>query len=69
MLSKGVCCGAGCKFPCNQAYRHKIQEYTMRVGKVLAKKGALGYFGVDFLASRTMPVAACLTHADTWYEV
>lgn len=61
--------GTGCKFPCNHAYRRKIQEYTLRIGQVLAEKGALGYFGVDFLASRTMPAAACLTNPDTWYRV
>jgi hypothetical protein len=58
---------AGCKFPCNHAYRKKIQEYTLRVGRVLADKGAMGHFGVDFLASCTAS-AGGLARADSWYR-
>lgn len=54
----------GCKFPCNHAYRNKIQEYTLRVGRVLADKGAMGHFGVDFLASCTASTAG-LAQADS----
>jgi len=43
----------GCKFPSNLVYRSRIQDYTRRIGQVLAQKGALGYFAVDFLASCT----------------
>ncbi|MDX2213801.1 MAG: peptide ligase PGM1-related protein [Oculatellaceae cyanobacterium bins.114] len=40
----------GCRFPADEAYRMRLQEYGYRVGKVLADKGALERFSVDFLA-------------------
>lgn len=41
----------GCHFPCKSSYREKIMYYTRRVGQVLAKKGVLGFFGVDYVVS------------------
>ncbi len=40
----------GCRFPADAAYRVEIQELGRRVGEVLAQKGALERFGVDFIA-------------------
>jgi hypothetical protein len=42
----------GCTFPANGVYRKDIQEAGVRVGDVLAEKGALGRFGVDFVSVR-----------------
>jgi hypothetical protein len=40
----------GCKFPADDAYRLRVQELGVRVGRVLATKGAIERFGVDFVA-------------------
>ena len=40
----------GCRFPADAVYRLQLQELGMKVGKNLAKKGALDRFGVDFIA-------------------
>ncbi|HIK53770.1 MAG TPA: carboxylate-amine ligase [Synechococcales cyanobacterium M55_K2018_004] len=40
----------GCRFPADEAYRLQLQDYGYEVGKVLAEKGALERFSVDFLA-------------------
>lgn len=40
----------GCKFPADKAYRLRLQELGLRVGQVLAKKGAIERYGVDFVA-------------------
>ncbi len=40
----------GCKFPADEAYRLRLQEMGMRVGRALAKKGAIERYGVDFVA-------------------
>ncbi|HEY9810675.1 MAG TPA: peptide ligase PGM1-related protein [Halomicronema sp.] len=42
----------GCRFPADESYRLKLQELGVQVGKVLAAKGALERFGVDFIAVR-----------------
>lgn len=42
----------GCLFPADEAYRLRLQEYGDRVGRVLAEKGALERFSVDFMAVR-----------------
>lgn len=39
----------GCRFPADPAYRMQIQELGGRVAKVLATKGVVGSFGIDFL--------------------
>jgi PGM1 C-terminal domain len=40
----------GCSFPADAAYRLALQEYGLKVGKVLAAKGGLERFSVDFVA-------------------
>ena len=39
----------GCRFPADEAYRIRLQEMGEKVGKNLAKKGALERFGLDFV--------------------
>jgi PGM1 C-terminal domain/ATP-grasp domain len=38
----------GCRFPAEDPYRRQIQEAARKVGAVLAKKGVVSRFGVDF---------------------
>jgi hypothetical protein len=38
----------GCRFPADPAYRGQIRTAAERVAKVLAARGVIGYFGVDF---------------------
>lgn len=45
----------GCAFPARSAYRMKIQNYGLSIGKYLASKGAIGHFSVDFLV-RSVPI-------------
>lgn len=40
----------GCEFPADEAYRLRLQEMGMRVGRKLAEKGAMERYGVDFVA-------------------
>ena len=40
----------GCRFPADEAYRLRLQELGIKVGKTLAEKGVLERFGVDFVA-------------------
>jgi hypothetical protein len=47
----------GCRFPADPAYRLQLQELGLRVGEILARKGAIERYGVDFVAVR---------HPDTW---
>lgn len=42
----------GCRFPADDRYRDVILDAGRRVGDVLAKRGAVGRFGVDFVATR-----------------
>jgi len=42
----------GCRFPADDAYRLALQEYGYAVGDVLAEKGVLERFSVDFMAVR-----------------
>jgi PGM1 C-terminal domain len=41
----------GCYFPADADYRLELQELGIKVGKVLAAKGAIERFGVDFIAT------------------
>ncbi len=41
----------GCRFPARENYRLEIQEFGSRVAKVLASKGVIGSFGIDFLVT------------------
>ena len=38
----------GCRFPADAAYRDDIRQAAERVGRELAGRGVIGYFGVDF---------------------
>ncbi len=40
----------GCYFPADAAYRLELQELGLKVGEVLAAKGAIERYGVDFIA-------------------
>jgi hypothetical protein len=42
----------GCRFPAADPYRRQIQEAARRVGAVLARKGVVSRFGVDFFVGR-----------------
>ena len=39
----------GCRFPASEPYRTEIQELGRQIAKVLAARGAMGSFGVDFI--------------------
>lgn len=39
----------GCSFPAKRDYRHEIQEDGRKVAEVLATKGVMGRFAVDFI--------------------
>jgi hypothetical protein len=47
----------GCLFPAHDAYRRRIQEAGLRIGEVLASKGVVSRFGIDFLVVRDAPAA------------
>ena len=42
----------GCRFPAAEPYRRSIQQAGRQVGEVLAKKGVVSRFGVDFFVGR-----------------
>ncbi len=42
----------GSEFPADPAYRKDIQDQAMKVAGVLAQRGVLGRFGVDFISVR-----------------
>jgi hypothetical protein len=43
----------GCCFPADESYRLSLQDIGRKVGYLLAEKGALERFGVDFIATRS----------------
>ncbi|MEA5465148.1 peptide ligase PGM1-related protein [Leptothoe sp. PORK10 BA2] len=43
----------GCRFPADQAYRMELQEMGLRVGEILAQRGALERYSVDFIAVKS----------------
>ncbi len=43
---------AGCLFPAVPSYRHHLMAHGEAVGKLLADRGAIGRFSVDFAATR-----------------
>ena len=45
----------GCRFPARDDYRQPMSALADRIGHVLAEKGVVSRFGVDFLASRSHP--------------
>lgn len=48
---------AGCRFPANPGYRDELTTYGAAVGDILAARGALGRFCVDFVAVQSAPGA------------
>jgi hypothetical protein len=49
----------GCGFPADAGYRLKIQAQGEKLAALLAKRGVLGRFGIDFVAVRV---------GDTWHS-
>jgi hypothetical protein len=45
----------GCRFPARDDYRLRVQEAGVKVGRVLAARGVVSRFGVDFLVHRDDP--------------
>jgi hypothetical protein len=45
----------GCRFPAHDDYRLRVQEAGSRIGKVLADRGVVSRFGIDFLVHRGGP--------------
>lgn len=43
----------GCRFPASDDYRLQLQRDAARIADALSRRGAIGRFGVDFLACRT----------------
>jgi hypothetical protein len=43
----------GCRFPAREEYRGAIQDYAQRIGEVLAQRGVVSRFSIDFLATST----------------
>lgn len=41
----------GCRFPADERYRPAIQECGRRVARVLAERGVIGSFGIDFVVA------------------
>jgi hypothetical protein len=40
----------GCHFPADENYRLQLQELGLKIGEILAAKGAIERYGVDFVA-------------------
>ncbi|GAA2993799.1 peptide ligase PGM1-related protein [Streptosporangium longisporum] len=40
----------GCSFPARQEYRAELSAYAERIARILADRGVVGLFGVDFFA-------------------
>jgi hypothetical protein len=53
----------GCRFPARADYRQGMAALADRIGAVLAEKGVVSRFGVDFLACRDRPGEAWTLHA------
>jgi hypothetical protein len=51
----------GCRFPANGRYRSAIQDAGRRVARVLAERGVVGSFGVDFVIAPGEPPVPHLT--------
>jgi hypothetical protein len=45
----------GCSFPAAAGYRQAIRDAGARIGAVLARRGVVSRFGIDFLLSRNEP--------------
>ncbi len=42
----------GCRFPADSAYRMVIQRDAAKIGAIIAQRGVVGRFGIDFLVFR-----------------
>ncbi len=42
----------GCRFPADEEYRPLIQEDAQEIGRVIARRGVIGRFGIDFIVFR-----------------
>ena len=51
----------GCRFPADARYRLMIQECGRRVARVLAGRGVIGSFGIDFVVAPGAPETPYLT--------
>ena len=56
----------GCRFPADGAYRLALQEYGIKVGKILATKGVLERFSVDFVAVHQPQAAPDYSSQNQW---
>ena len=45
----------GCRFPASEEYRLDIQASGMKAARILADKGVLGRFGIDFISVKQGP--------------
>lgn len=54
----------GCRFPANERYRLTIQECGRRVARVLAQRGVIGSFGIDFVIAPGDPPVPYLTEVN-----
>jgi PGM1 C-terminal domain len=45
----------GCRFPARDDYRLRVQDAGLKIGRVLAARGVVSRFGVDFLVHRNDP--------------
>jgi hypothetical protein len=53
----------GCRFPAEDDYRVDVQTAGLRIGEVLARRGVVSRFGVDFMVARDGPADAWRTYA------
>ncbi len=53
----------GCRFPAEDAYRKLLLEESGKIGRVLAARGVLGRFGIDFLVGRDEGSSEWRAHA------
>lgn len=51
----------GCRFPADVRYREAIQDAGRRVARVLAERGVIGSFGIDFVVGPDDPPEPVLT--------
>lgn len=53
----------GCRFPADGAYRLRLQAAARDVGRLLAERGVVSRFALDFLATRSGPAEPWDLHA------
>lgn len=53
----------GCSFPARDEYRVAIQDAGLAIGAVLARRGVVSRFGIDFLVTREGPGQSWTLHA------